>query len=38
MNVGALKDKQYAVVREELELFVRAAGPAVTSASLKHAT
>jgi deoxyribose-phosphate aldolase len=30
MNIGALKDKQYDVVREELELFVKAAGSAVT--------
>lgn len=30
MNVGALKDKRYEVVCEELELFVKAAGSAVT--------
>lgn len=30
MNVGALKDKRYDVVRREMELFVEAAGPAVT--------
>lgn len=30
MNIGALKDKRYDVVREELQLFVKAAGPAVT--------
>jgi deoxyribose-phosphate aldolase len=30
MNVGALKDKRYDVVREELTLFVKAAGSAVT--------
>lgn len=30
MNVGALKDKRYEVIRQELGLFVKAAGPAVT--------
>jgi deoxyribose-phosphate aldolase len=30
MNIGALKDKRYDVVREELQMFVRAAGSAVT--------
>lgn len=30
MNIGALKDNNYAVVREELSLFVKAAGGAVT--------
>ena len=30
MNVGALKDKRYDVVRQELSLFVKAAGSAVT--------
>ena len=30
INVGALKDKRLDVVREELSLFVKAAGPAVT--------
>ena len=30
MNIGALKDRRYDIVREELELFVKAAGPAVT--------
>jgi deoxyribose-phosphate aldolase len=30
INVGALKDKRFDVVREELALFVKAAGPAVT--------
>jgi deoxyribose-phosphate aldolase len=30
MNIGALKDKRYDVVREELQLFVKAAGKAVT--------
>jgi deoxyribose-phosphate aldolase len=30
LNVGALKDKRLDVVREELKLFVKAAGPAVT--------
>jgi deoxyribose-phosphate aldolase len=35
MNVGALKDKNYQVLREELGLFVRAAGPAVTKCILE---
>ncbi len=30
MNIGALKDKHYKVVKEELEAFVKAAGNAVT--------
>jgi len=30
MNIGALKDKRYEVVRDELQLFVKAAGNAVT--------
>lgn len=30
MNIGALKDKRYAVVEEELKMFVKAAGSAVT--------
>jgi deoxyribose-phosphate aldolase len=30
MNIGALKDKRYDVVREELRLFVKAAGGVVT--------
>lgn len=30
MNVGALKDQRFEVIREELRLFVTAAGPAVT--------
>ena len=30
INVGALKDKRLDVIREELRLFVKAAGPAVT--------
>ncbi|MCU0488306.1 MAG: deoxyribose-phosphate aldolase [Anaerolineales bacterium] len=30
VNVGALKDKRLDIVREELQLFVKAAGPAVT--------
>jgi len=30
MNIGALKDKRYDVVREELQMFVKAAGSAVT--------
>lgn len=35
MNIGALKDKDYATVREELELFVKAAGTAVTKCILE---
>ena len=35
MNIGALKDKNYAVVQEELKLFVKAAGPAVTKCILE---
>lgn len=35
MNVGALKDKRYDVVRREMELFVKAAGPAVTKCILE---
>ncbi len=35
MNVGALKDKRYEVVREELRLFKAAAGKAVTKAILE---
>jgi deoxyribose-phosphate aldolase len=35
MNLGALKDKDFALVREELALFVRAAGPAVTKCILE---
>lgn len=35
MNVGAMKDKNYSVIREELELFVRAAGSAVTKCILE---
>ena len=35
MNIGALKDKRYNVVEEELELFVRAAGDAVTKCILE---
>ena len=35
LNVGALKDKNYQVIREELALFVRAAGPAVTKCILE---
>jgi deoxyribose-phosphate aldolase len=35
MNIGALKDRNYAVVREELGLFVRAAGSAVTKCILE---
>ena len=30
MNIGALKDKRYDVVEEELQMFVKAAGSAVT--------
>ena len=35
MNIGALKDKRYEVVKEELELFVKAAGEAVTKCILE---
>jgi deoxyribose-phosphate aldolase len=35
MNIGALKDKRYDVVKEELELFVKAAGDAVTKCILE---
>ncbi len=35
MNVGALKDKRFGVIEEELKLFVRAAGPAVTKCILE---
>lgn len=35
MNVGALKDENYAAVREELRLFVAAAGAAVTKCILE---
>lgn len=35
MNVGALKDRQYKVVAEELRLFQQAAGSAVTKAILE---
>ncbi len=35
MNVGALKDRNYGVVREELRLFAKAAGDAVTKAILE---
>jgi len=35
LNVGALKDKRLDVVREELQLFVKAAGPAVTKCILE---
>lgn len=35
MNIGALKDKNYIVVQEELKLFVKAAGNAVTKCILE---
>jgi deoxyribose-phosphate aldolase len=35
MNIGALKDKRYDVVRDECELFIKAAGPAVTKVILE---
>lgn len=35
MNVGALKDKRYEVTRQELQLFKKAAGKAVTKAILE---
>lgn len=35
MNIGALKDKRYGVVEEELALFMRAAGSAVTKVILE---
>lgn len=35
LNVGAIKDHRWDVVREELELFVKAAGPAITKAILE---
>ena len=35
MNIGALKDKRYDVVKEELDLFVKAAGNAVTKCILE---
>lgn len=35
LNVGALKDRRYAVVEEELRLFVQAAGQAVTKCILE---
>lgn len=35
MNIGALKDKQYQVVEEELKMFVDAAGSAVTKCILE---
>ena len=35
MNIGALKDKRYDVVRDELQLFVKAAGSAVTKCILE---
>ena len=37
MNIGALKDGRYEVVKEELELFVKAAGNAVTKVILETA-
>jgi len=35
MNIGALKDKRYEVVRAELQMFVKAAGKAVTKCILE---
>ena len=35
MNIGALKDKRYDVVKEELDLFVKAAGNAITKCILE---
>lgn len=35
VNVGPLKDRNYKVIEEELRLFVRAAGPAVTKCILE---
>jgi deoxyribose-phosphate aldolase len=35
MNVGALKDQRHDVIREELRLFRKAAGPALTKAILE---
>jgi len=35
LNVGALKDRRYAVIEEELRLFVQAAGSAVTKCILE---
>jgi deoxyribose-phosphate aldolase len=35
MNIGALKDKNYIVIQEELKLFVKAAGAAVTKCILE---
>ncbi len=35
MNIGALKDGNYALVKEELDLFVKAAGGAVTKCILE---
>ncbi len=35
MNIGALKDGNYKAVREELDAFVKAAGPAVTKCILE---
>ncbi|MCE1252634.1 MAG: deoxyribose-phosphate aldolase [Anaerolineae bacterium] len=35
MNIGALKDKRYDVVKDELKLFVKAAGKAVTKCILE---
>ncbi|MCU0875733.1 MAG: hypothetical protein MUE50_25655, partial [Pirellulaceae bacterium] len=35
LNIGALKDRRYAVVEEELRLFVQAAGSAVTKCILE---
>ena len=35
INVGALKDRRYDIVRKEMQLFVKAAGPAVTKCILE---
>jgi deoxyribose-phosphate aldolase len=35
MNVGAMKDKRYDVIKEEMKLFVKAAGKAVTKCILE---
>ncbi len=35
LNIGALKDRRYGVIEEELQAFVKAAGPAVTKCILE---